>query len=130
MKTRKTTVTLTFTLSHTLEDNETDLSAVRAIINQMKDTCEEPMQVYDDEDSNGFNFIMGSSSTLGTGRMFSFTTIGEFVKKFAKKGSYDLLTVLRDYGTFVSCKATTVTEKKEPEVKEEETDGKTTEQLG
>ena len=80
MKTRKTTVTLTFTLSHTLEDNETDLSAVRAIINQMKDTCEEPMQVYDDEDSNGFNFIMGSSSTLGTGRMFSFTTIGEFVK--------------------------------------------------
>lgn len=115
MKTRKTTVTLTFTFSHTLEDNETDLSAVRGIINQIRNTCEEPMQVYDNEDSNRFNFIMGSSFNRNAGRMFSFTTIGEFVKKFAKKGSYDLLTVLRDNGTFVSCKATTVTEKKEPE---------------
>lgn len=115
MKTRKTTVTLTFTFSHTLEDNETDLNAVRGIISQIRDTCEQPIQVYDDEDSNKFNFIMGSPGNCDAGRMFSFTTIGEFVKKFAKKGSYDLLTVLRDYGTFVSCKATTVTEKKEPE---------------
>lgn len=115
MKTRKTTVTLTFTLSHKLEDNETDLAAVRGIISQIRDTCEQPIQVYDDEDSSKFNFIMGSSGNRDAGRMFSFTTIGEFVKKFAKKGSYDLLTVLRDYGTFVSCKATTVTEKKEPE---------------
>lgn len=115
MKTRKTTVTLTLTFSHTLEDNQTDISAVRGIINQIKDTCGSPMQVYEDEDSNKFNFVSGTSNERGTGRMFSFTTIGEFVKKFAKKGSYDLLTVLRDYGTFVSCKATTVTEKKEPE---------------
>lgn len=115
MKKRKTTVTLTFTLSHTLEDNMTDLDAVRGMIGQLKDTCEGPMQVYDDEDSNKFNFIMGSSGNCEAGRMFSFTTIGEFVRKFAKKGSYDLLTVLRDYGTFVSCKATTVTEKKEGE---------------
>lgn len=114
-KTRKTTVTITYTFSHTLDDNETDLNAVRGIISQIRDTCEEPMQVYDNEDSNKFNFIMGSSCNREAGRMFSFTTIGEFVKKFAKKGSYDLLTVLRDYGTFVSCKATTVTEKKEPE---------------
>lgn len=115
MKKRKTTVTITFTLSHTLDDNETDLNAVRGIVNQFRDTCEQPMQVYDDEDSNKFNFIMGSSGNRDAGRMFSFTTIGEFVKKFANKGSYDLLTMLRDYGTFVSCKATTVTEKKEPE---------------
>ena len=115
MKTRKTTVTLTFTFSHTLEDNENDLGPVRGLISQIRDTCEEPMQVYDNEDSNKFNFIMDSSSNREAGRMFSFTTIGEFVRKFAKKGSYDILTVLRDYGTFVSCKATTVTEKKEPE---------------
>ena len=114
MKTRKTTVTLTFTFSHTLEDNETDLSAVRGIITQIRDTSDAPMQVYTNEDSNKFEFVGGSCSHEA-GRMFTFTTIGEFVKKFAKKGSYDLLTVLRDYGTFVSCKATTVTEKKEPE---------------
>lgn len=115
MKTRKTTVTLTFTFLHTLEDNETDLSAVRGIICQIRNTSDTPMQVYDNEDSNKFEFIMDSSSNCEAGRTFSFTTIGEFVKKFAMKGSYDLLTVLRDYGTFVSCKATTVTEKKEPE---------------
>lgn len=115
MKTRKTTVTLTLTFSHTMGDNETDLNAVRGIINQLKDTSDAPMQVYDNEDSNKFDFISGSSSCSETGRMFSFTTIGEFVRKYAKKSSYDLLTVLRDYGTFVSCKATTVTEKKEPE---------------
>lgn len=114
MKTRKTTVTLTLTFSHTLEDNETDLNAVRGIINQIRDTSDTPMQVYVNEDANHFEFI-GGSYTRDAGRMFSFTTIGEFVKKFAKKGSYELLTVLRDYGTFVSCKATTVTEKKEPE---------------
>lgn len=114
MKTRKTTVTLTFTFSHTMEDNETDLSAVRGMISQIRDTSDAPMQVYTNEDSNKFEFI-GGSCNREAGRMFSFTTIGEFVKKFAKKGSYDLLTVLRDYGTFVSCKATTVTEKKEPE---------------
>lgn len=114
MKTRKTTVTLTLTFSHTLEDNETDLNAVRGIITQIRDTSDTPMQVYVNEDANNFEFI-GGYSTRDAGRMFSFTTIGEFVKKFAKKGSYDLLTVLRDYGTFVSCKATTVTEKKEPE---------------
>ena len=113
MKTRKTTVTLTYTFSHTLEDNETDIDAVRRIIWQIKDNSAEPMQVYVNEDTNHFNFVSGLSRD--TGRMFSFTTIGEFVKKFAKKGSYDLLTVLRDHGTFVSCKATTVTEKKEPE---------------
>ena len=115
MKTRKTTVTLTLTFSHTMEDNETDLNAVRGIITQIRDISNAPMQVYNNEDSNKFKFISGSSGTRDAGRMFSFTTIGEFVKKFAKKGSYDLLTVLRDYGTFVSCKATTVTEKKEPE---------------
>lgn len=114
MKTRKTTVTLTLTFSHTLEDDETDLNAVRGIISQIRDTSDAPMQVYVNEDANHFEFVCGSS-TRDAGRMFSFTTIGEFVKKFAKKGSYDLLTVLRDYGTFVSCKATTVTEKKEPE---------------
>lgn len=113
MKTRKTTVTLTFTFSHTLEDNATDLNAVREIIGQIKENSDEPMQVYMNEDVNCFEFISGSSRDAG--RMFSFTTIGEFVKKFAKKGLYDLLTVLRDHGTFVSCKATTVTEKKEPE---------------
>ena len=112
MKTRKTTVTLTFTFSHTLEDNENDLGPVRGLINEMKDTSNEPMQVYVNEDTNHYEFIAGSPREAG--RMFSFTTIGEFVKKFAKKGSYNLLTVLRDYGTFVSCKATTVTEKKEP----------------
>lgn len=114
MKTRKTTVTVTYTFSHTLEDNETDLNAVRGIITQIKDISDTPMQVYVNEDANHFEFI-GAGSDRDTGRMFSFTTIGEFVKKFAKKGSYELLTVLRDYGTFVSCKATTVTEKKEPE---------------
>ena len=114
MKTRKTTVTLTYTLSHTLEDNETDLSAVRGIINQIMGNSDTRMQVYTNEDSNKFEFVGGSCSHEA-GRMFTFTTIGEFVKKFAKKGSYDLLTVLQDYGTFVSCKATTVTEKKEPE---------------
>ena len=114
MKTRKTTVTLTFTFSHTLEDNETDLSAVRGIITQIRETSDAPMQVYTNEDSNKFEFICDSCNREA-GRMFTFTTIGEFVRKFAKKGSYDLLTVLRDYGTFVSCKATTVTEKKEPE---------------
>lgn len=115
MKTRKTTVTLTFTFSHTLEDNQTDLAAVQGILRQIRENCDTPIQVYDREDSKTFEFIAGSSGTREAGRMFSFTTIGEFVKKFAKKGSYDLLTVLRDYGTFVSCKATTVTEKKEPE---------------
>ena len=114
MKTRKTTVTLTFTFSRTLEDNETDFSAVCGIISQLRDTSNVPLQVYDNEDSNKFEFIAGQSGREA-GRMFTFTTIGEFVRKFAKKGSYDLLTVLRDYGTFVSCKATTVTEKKEPE---------------
>ena len=115
MKTRKTTVTLTFTFSHTLNDNETDLDAVRGVLNQIKNSCEiHNMNVYDREDSDKFEFISGADAQ-NAGRMFSFTTIGEFVKKFAKKGSYDLLTVLRDYGTFVSCKATTVTEKKEPE---------------
>ena len=114
MKTRKTTVTLTYTFSHTLEDNETDLSAVRGIITQIRDTSDAPMQVYANEDSNKFEFIVGQTGHEA-GRMFTFTTIGEFVRKFAKKGSYDLLTVLQDYGTFVSCKATTVTEKKEPE---------------
>lgn len=114
MKTRKTTVTLTFTFSHTLEDNATDLDAVRGIITQIRDTSDAPMQAYTNEDSNKFEFVVGHTSHEA-GRMFTFTTIGEFVRKFAKKGSYDLLTVLRDYGTFVSCKATTVTEKKEPE---------------
>lgn len=113
MKTRKTTVTITCTFSHTLEDNETDINAVRGIIRQIKEKSDEPMQVYANEDTSHFEFISGSPRDVG--RTFSFTTIGEFVKKFAKKGSYDLLTVLRDYGTFVSCKATTVTEKKEPE---------------
>lgn len=116
MKTRKTTVTITMTFSHTMEDNQTDLPAVRGLLNMIKKNCDAPMQVYDNEDFNKFEFISGRSSEPGTGRMFSFTTIGEFVRKFAKKGSYDLLTVLRDCGTFVSCKATTVTEKKkEPE---------------
>lgn len=114
MKTRKTTVTLTFTLSHTLEDNQTDLDAVLAIISQIRDNSNDSMCVCVNEDTNRFEFA-GGRGARDAGRMFSFTTIGEFVKKFAKKGSYDLLTVLRDYGTFVSCKATTVTEKKEPE---------------
>jgi hypothetical protein len=114
MKTRKTTVTITCTLSHTLEDNETDIAAVRGIITQIRDTSDTPMQVYVNEDTNHFEFIASPNGSRDAGRTFSFTTIGEFVKKFAKKGSYDLLAVLRDYGTFVSCKATTVTEKKEP----------------
>jgi hypothetical protein len=114
MKTRKTTVTITFTLSHTLEDDQTDLNAVRGIIAQIRDDTDTPMQVYVNEDTNRFEFV-GGQSTRYAGRMFSFTTVGEFVKKFAKEGSYDLLTVLRDYCTFVSCKATTVTEKKEGE---------------
>ncbi len=115
MKTRKTTVTLTLTFSHTLEDNETDLAAVQGILRHIRENSDTPMKVYDNEDFNKFEFISSSSDSRKAGRTFSFTTIGEFVKKFAKKGSYDLLTVLRDHGTFVSCKATTVTEKKEPE---------------
>ena len=116
MKTRKTTVTITMTFSHTMEDNQSDIAAVRGLLNEIKETCDTPMQVYDNEDFNKFEFISGSSNDREAGRTFSFTTIGEFVRKFAQKGSYDLLTVLRDYGTFVSCKATTVTEKKkEPE---------------
>ena len=113
MKTRKTTVTITITFSHLMDDNESDINAVRGLLNQIENTANEPMQVYVNEDTNRFEFISGASRDAG--RTFSFTTIGEFVKKFAMKGSYDLLTVLRDYGTFVSCKATTVTEKKEPE---------------
>lgn len=114
-KTRKTTITLTFTVSHTLNDNETDLDGVRVVLNQIKDTCDtHNMNVYDREDSNKFEFICGAEPQTA-GRMFSFTTIGEFMRKFANKGSWELLTMLRDFGTFVSCKATTVTEKKEPE---------------
>ena len=116
MKTRKTTVTLKFTIAQTLEDDATDLVAVQTVIGQIRSTgCEGiSMRVYDREDSNKFEFI-GSSCGDQLGRMFSLTTVGEFVDKFAKKGSYELLGLLRDYGRFVSCKATTVTEKKEPE---------------
>lgn len=84
------------------------------MIGHFKEISSTPMQAYVNEDTNRFEFISGQYAG-NAGRMFSFTTVGEFVKKFAKKGSCDLLTVLRDYGTFVSCKATTVTEKKEPE---------------
>lgn len=114
MKTRKTTVTLTFTISQTLQDNDNDLTAVRGLINKIRENVDTCMQVYDREDSNKFEFVAGNSKEEA-GRMFTFTTIGEFVRKYAKKGSGDLLLLLGDHGSFVSCKATTVTEKKEPE---------------
>lgn len=98
-----TTITLTFKLPH--KSGETSIQNVRNLINKLRDyDCDGEVEVITNDDTNDFTFVKHDGRYS---RQFGFNSVDAFVRKYAKFGSGEIASVLKDYGTFVECDSKT-----------------------
>lgn len=99
---QETVITLQFKLTHT---DESTIGCVRSLISKLREHNDAgQVEVVTDDDTGDYTFIKHDGKYS---HQFKFSDIDTFVRKYAKIGSYEVASVLNDYGRFVDCDSKT-----------------------